>query len=168
MHTINTTHDAAQMRELFRLAASWINNPAEFIYWTDRDFEFGKPIEDFLDNGRPQEVVSLSQNGQMVAYAELHRNSFGWVIARVLVHPSCRGQGLARLVMKACADRVFEKYFVVSLFCVLDNIAALSLYKSLGYASLEKYPDQNMQRMSLINPILKSASQVAPEVSTSK
>jgi GNAT superfamily N-acetyltransferase len=159
MYTISTESEYPEMLAHLNEAATWIQTPAEFKNWTDRDFEFGQPIAKFLDYGIPKEVLALKQGEQMLAYAELHQNSFGWVIARVLVHPQRRNQGLARKIMKACIDRVFEQNFVVSLFCVLDNTPARTLYESLGFSGLEMYPDQNMQRMSLINPVLGSNSE---------
>lgn len=154
MYTICSVSEYAEMIAYLNEAATWIQDPIEFKNWTDRDFEFGKPIAKFLDYGIPKEVLALQQEGYMVAYAELHHNAFGWVIARVLVHPQQRKKGLARQIMKACIDRVFENNFVVSLFCVLDNIPAKTLYQSLGFSELEKYPEQNMHRMSLISPVL--------------
>lgn len=159
MYTLSIETEYSEMLAHLNQAATWIQDPVEFKRWTDQDFELGKPIAKFLDNGIPKEVLALQQGERMLAYAELHFNPFGWVIARVLVHPEQRNQGLGREIMKACIDHVFEDSFVVSLFCVLDNKPARTLYESLGFSGLEMYPDQNMQRMALINPVLGSKTE---------
>lgn len=156
MHTIDIITTPAEMLDLVQQAASWINDPAEFVHWTDREFKFQQPISQFVEGSHPKEVFLLREGGVSIAYAELHKNRFGWVIARVLVHPEFRNQGYARKIMQACIEHVFQTQFVVSLFCILDNSPAFKLYQSLGFKALEKYPDQGLQRMSLISSALVS------------
>ncbi|WP_334118533.1 GNAT family N-acetyltransferase [Limnobacter sp.] len=159
MHTIDIITTPTEMLDLVRQSASWINDPAEFVHWTDQEFKFQQPITRFVEGSHPEEVFLLRENGVPVAYAELHKNRFGWVIARVLVHPEFRNRGFARKIMQACIDQVFKTQFVVSLFCVLDNCPAFKLYQNLGFKALEKYPDQGLQRMSLISSSLTSTQQ---------
>jgi ribosomal protein S18 acetylase RimI-like enzyme len=60
-----------------------------------------------------------------------------FLIANVAVHPSYRGQGIARALMNAATRAVQERHgYAILLQVVKGNLPAISLYQSLGYIEL--------------------------------
>lgn len=60
-----------------------------------------------------------------------------YLIANVAVHPSYRGQGIARALMNAATRSVQERHgYSILLQVVKGNLPAIGLYQSLGYVEL--------------------------------
>jgi [ribosomal protein S18]-alanine N-acetyltransferase len=66
-------------------------------------------------------------------------------LARIIVAPAARGQGLGRLLCQLVIARAIEATSAteVTLFVFRDNIAALSLYSSLGFSAVEAESTQD-------------------------
>lgn len=154
MLEIQTITDSDHMLMTLADAATWIQSEQEFILWSGSEYRFGHPISAFHPGKKPEEVYVAWLNGVAVGYAELHLNSFGRVIARVLCHPRNRGQGIGRKLVDWACERAYESSLIVTLFCVLGNSAAHRLYLNMGFCEHEIHAPEDLVRMTKINPTL--------------
>lgn len=69
------------------------------------------------------------ENGEIAGYAHLEGNEIG----SVSVKPEMQGKGIGRRFVKEVINRILAECEMVSLYCVVGNDKARSLYDSLGF-----------------------------------
>lgn len=125
------------------VVSSWATTDEEVIMWCGR---LARPVPPEQINAWAREEgvqpFGLYRSGRLVAYGEL------WVddgeaeveLARLIVDPSERGQGLGRHLTAGLADLARSRYPRVFLRVHPDNIAAQRCYAAAGFQPVE--PDQ--------------------------
>ncbi len=101
--------------------------PAEQINaWADEDW-----VQPF----------GLYRDERLVAYGELwvDDDEAGVELARLIVDPAERGQGLGRLLASGLAELARSRYPLVFLRVRPDNIAALRCYAAAGFEPVEPH-----------------------------
>lgn len=76
-------------------------------------------------------------------------------IGNVIVNPKLRGQGIAKYLIKAMIRKAREHYQAnqVQVSCFNENVAALLLYKNLGFTpfDIEERVDKQGKKVALIH-----------------
>jgi ribosomal protein S18 acetylase RimI-like enzyme len=75
------------------------------------------------------------EQGQLVGNVSLAPTGYdrGWIIANVAVYPAYRRRGIARQLMHTALDWVVQHGAFATLQVAADNMAARTLYESLGF-----------------------------------
>lgn len=82
-------------------------------------------------------VTVWEREGRVLAYAVLHRAGDQAELYRIAADPSCRRQGIGRLLMARCdADAVALDCGSIYLEVRRSNAPAIALYESSGYQGL--------------------------------
>lgn len=120
----------------------WVTTPEQMLWWT------GNGLEHPLDRGQMEQVLyraSLSaghvwrvvQDRRVVGHIELHcdRGHPTGVVARVLVDPGRRGQGVATAMMRRVVEVGFDQLGLhrLELRVIAANTAAESCYRRVGF-----------------------------------
>lgn len=88
--------------------------------------------------------VGIWEGGRLVAAAGTHVASerFGVAaVGAVITRPSHRGRGLGKAVVSALCRRLVPVYETVGLNVEAENVAALSIYDSLGFRRVFRYEE---------------------------
>lgn len=92
-------------------------------------FEFISPCVDDCTA-----CIAVIENGQAVGFTRLRRWFRGGEISDVFVHPTFRRLGIATAMISWLLQEACElNYLYVELTCSQDNIAAVAVYKRLGF-----------------------------------
>ncbi|MBR2476562.1 MAG: ribosomal protein S18-alanine N-acetyltransferase [Clostridia bacterium] len=90
-------------------------------------------MEQELDNPNCYYAVGVD-DGQVVGYAGMTVIADEANITNVATHPDCRQQGIGKALLGKLIDICIEKnFFLITLEVRKSNIAAISLYESLGF-----------------------------------
>ena len=120
-----------------------ITDLKEHRYWCSEGLPFRQAISEFPVNDKPVFCWSAtSKQGAVVGHMELHNNQFGWVIARVWVHPDYRRQGLARAMYLNTLSFASGFTNQVGAFCYHLNEASKNLLLDLGFTCIESGSEQ--------------------------
>ena len=134
---------------------TWIETPEQLKRWggplltwppqasqTWRQIEADTHIV-FTLVGESGEVAGLGQT--------LRREENAVHLGRIILSPGLRGKGVGRVLMEKLIEKGKElfnpQYF--SLYVYNDNIPAVRLYKSMGFAVTETYAEDDSSRMEL-------------------
>lgn len=81
------------------------------------------------------DFIGLRNSGKLIAMVGQRMTLPGWVeISAVAVHPEHRGHGLARSLVTAMMRQIALQGKGVFLHSYADNLPAITLYESLGFA----------------------------------
>lgn len=97
-----------------------------------------------LDTGR---YVGVRRGGALVAVAGVHVYSPTWQVAalgNVTTHPGFRRRGLGAAVVAALCGRLVGEVEHVTLNVRGDNVAALRLYRGLGFTAVAEYGEYTL------------------------
>ena len=95
------------------------------------------------------EFVAPYQIGDIAQYPELVRPLVtleaqvpgSWYINAIATHEHCRGQGVARRLMADAASQARQHHCtLMSLIVASENQAAIRLYNSIGFSSVQTLP----------------------------
>lgn len=75
------------------------------------------------------ERLVWEEDGRIAGYAHIDGNELG----SISVHPEMQGKGIGRRFVKEVINRILAECEMVSLYCVVGNDKARSLYDSLGF-----------------------------------
>jgi predicted GNAT family acetyltransferase len=89
---------------------------------------------------KEEQLLVAELRGRIVAKANTSATAFTRTqIGGVFVHPSCRGQGIARRVCAELARNLILSGWGVSLFVKKRNLSAQTVYRSVGFRSIAPY-----------------------------
>ena len=93
-----------------------------------------------------------SENGHIVGFTQLYPSFSSvsmkriWILNDLFVDQACRKKGIAKLLLSAAEDFARETEAIrIILATQISNIAAQSLYKSLGYSKDEEFYHYSLQ-----------------------
>ena len=147
--SIHVLTESPEILKAVNEARLWAGERAQHEAWTGQQLPFGRPVEQFPVGQKPQEVCICKTQSQLRAYAEIHHNEFGWVVARMIVHPEHRGSGIGWMTLNHALTRIFTQSAVAHLFVSTDNSRALGLYQQVGFLITAHYPDDRVYLMRL-------------------
>jgi ribosomal protein S18 acetylase RimI-like enzyme len=126
------------------VVASWIGSRRECELWAGPGVPF--PLE---PSALPAQIdmpgamnVALVDGLGLAAFGQAIPRSPGRAhLARVIVRPDVRRQGMGRALVEALLSRAAKAGFsLVTLYVYRDNAAAATLYSDLGFARAERPP----------------------------
>jgi ribosomal protein S18 acetylase RimI-like enzyme len=124
------------------VVAAWIASQRECALWA------GPAVAFPLDTAALADQVGMAGAANVALDDGLGLAAFGQALpkplgrthlARVIVRPDVRGQGLGRALIEALFSRAAEAGAMVATLNVYrDNLAAVALYASLGFVRAER------------------------------
>lgn len=113
----------------------------------------GVDFDEYIDKiGEKAEILALYENGcrGFVAYYCNNLETKAGFITMVVVHPQCRGQGIAKSLIGAVLDIMRGRGFVTCSMEVHEtNTAAQELYRALGFRLSSKKAESFILNMDL-------------------
>jgi predicted GNAT family acetyltransferase len=89
---------------------------------------------------KEEQILVAELRGRIIAKANTSATAFTRTqIGGVFVHPSCRGQGIARRVCAELARNLIISGWGVSLFVKKRNLSAQRVYRSIGFRPIAPY-----------------------------
>ena len=126
--------------------AAWIGSAHDAALWAGERVGFPVALETLADaiEWEASERWAVTSDGALVAFGQLVPKPDGRRhLARLIVAPDRRGDGLGRLIASHLVDRaVASGAAALSLNVQADNPAAIALYGSLGFESAERPPGE--------------------------
>ena len=127
---------------------SWFGTEHDVNVWGGPKFRYPFTAETFRADCHFPEMASFGlfdEQNALLAFGQLYDRNGYINLARLVVHPDRRGEGLGR--------RLVEQLMVVgptllplasfSLFVYRDNVLALRCYEALGF-EIDDYPDDQI------------------------
>jgi RimJ/RimL family protein N-acetyltransferase len=131
----------------------WIDGEEEMVLWSGKRFRHPLDLDQLrqyrIEAARPgsaRRAYAVEAGGEVVGHIELagldHVRGSG-VLARVLVAPSARGQGIGEAMLREALRTAFEELRVglLLLRVYAHNEGALALYRRLGFSRLNLEPE---------------------------
>lgn len=91
-------------------------------------------------------IFVVSNNGHIVGFTQLYPSFSSvsmkrvWILNDLFVEQTCRKQGVAKLLLSAAENFARQTEAIrISLATQISNVAAQSLYESLGYCKDEEF-----------------------------
>lgn len=86
-------------------------------------------------------LLAMDGTGRVLGHAAVRNLDGRFEVKRVIVHPSARGRGIARVLM-AATEEVAREHGKGSIFLQTGDrqLDAVVLYESLGYRAIPVYP----------------------------
>lgn len=135
--------DDARQRDLDELM-TWFQNAGQVASWGGPRFRFPFSRTSFRDDCHWPEMASFclrDPDGSLCAFGQLYDRNGRINLARLIVKPNRRGEGIGRrlvkMLMSVGAGLLQLSEF--SLFVFRDNLPALGCYRSLGF-EITQYP----------------------------
>lgn len=129
----------------FRELMNWLPDQRSCAFWASPEFPFPFTEATFMEHVRP-ELPSFSLIGddqELLGFGQYYLRVGRCHLARLIIAPRHRGQGLATFVVHGLCERGIQSLGVreCSLFVLSDNILAARLYRRLGFAEAS-YPGE--------------------------
>ena len=95
---------------------------------------------------KPGNTYGLEKNKTLIGFGQLiHKSNDRGHAARIIVAPGYRGRGIGRRLCLALTGQAANlKYGRVSLNVYRENLAAIRLYKSLGFRDATRSPKKTL------------------------
>lgn len=123
---------------------TWFHDAADVAIWGGPRFRFPFDRDTFREDCHWPDMASYSLRDpeqRFCAFGQFYKRNGRINLARLIVHPRCRGQGIGRRLvtslMQVGQSRLPLDEF--SLFVYRDNVPALECYRSLGF-QIADYP----------------------------
>jgi ribosomal protein S18 acetylase RimI-like enzyme len=129
---------------------TWFSDHNAIYTWGGPNMTYPMSDTDFLNLLNAPHINSfcLQDEGQQIIafgqhYLRLERHHLG----RLVVNPSCRGQGLGKILIQQLLAQAFTSKATLgaSLFVFRDNTVAYNCYQSLGFIETD-YPEKTFPR----------------------
>ncbi|MFC6021556.1 GNAT family N-acetyltransferase [Plantactinospora solaniradicis] len=101
------------------------------------------------------QYVGVRRDGELLAVAGVHVWSPKYrvsALGNVTTHPRVRGQGLATAAVAALCRRLLDTVDQVTLNVKADNVAAIALYRRLGFTPVAEYGEFVVGRQTPTTP----------------
>lgn len=127
-------------------AVSQLFDQYRVFYKSSSDLETAKNfLQDRFHKG-DSIIFVASNNGHIVGFTQLYPSFSSvsmkrvWILNDLFVEQACRKQGVAKLLLSTAEDFARQTGAIrISLATQASNIAAQSLYESLGYRKEEEF-----------------------------
>lgn len=125
---------------------TWCGNKKEIEQWAGPNLRFPSTLQTFIEDIKFYQLPSyglINQQNELVAFGQFYERLSHCHLGRLIVNPRFRRQGIAKklVIELSIMARETLKLPALSLFVYQDNIAALTLYKNLGFIEKE-YPEE--------------------------
>jgi len=123
---------------------SWFDNQQQIIDWAGPDFRYpfdqASFTQDLMLDTQPSFAL-IADDSSMVAFGQYYQRLGKCHLARLVVKPSARGQGIvAQLLTLLCTKGLKELALTdCSLFVMAHNNKAINVYLAAGFI-VESYP----------------------------
>lgn len=127
----------------------WFSTAKDVSDWGGPKFRFPFTLESFQRDCHWPEMASFSLRdgtGQLCAFGQLYERNHRINLARLVVRPSRRRQGIGRrlVTMLMSVGTRLLPLDEFSLFVFRDNLPALKCYRSLGFEVRDYPADQKL------------------------
>lgn len=124
--------------------STWCNYQHEIEQWAGPNIRFPYTLQTFIEDINYHELPSyglINQQNEMAAFGQFYERLSHCHLGRLIVSPRFRRQGIAPKLVNELSITAREtlKLSALSLFVYPDNIAALTLYKNMGFIEKD-YP----------------------------
>jgi [ribosomal protein S18]-alanine N-acetyltransferase len=139
----------------FEMVASWISDARACSRWAGPLVPFPFPIAELptLIHATDTNTFCLSmEEHDLLGFAQYFAKGNGVVrLARVIVSPSYRGQGLGKILCALVMEKALKSLTVesFSLGVYRDNPAAITIYSRLGFSVVEDQSTEEHLTMAL-------------------
>ena len=141
----------ARMEDL-KTVLSWVENPESMRVWGGAALPFpGTPETIWTTIGADERstYTLVDRAHDLVAFGQILPRDPNVHLARIIVAPHARGQGVGRVLcrelMRTAQALHHPKAFTLNVY--VNNVAALALYRSLGFEALACVPGTDSLRM---------------------
>jgi ribosomal protein S18 acetylase RimI-like enzyme len=125
---------------------SWFVHAEDVNIWGGPSFRYPFTRDSFIEDIHWDRMATFSlhsPSGAFAAFGQLYERFGCMNLARLVVNPSIRGEGVGKrlikmLMLKGPSLFGSDKF---SLFVLRENIPAYECYKSMGFV-ITKYPDE--------------------------
>ncbi len=126
--------------------AAWIQGKRECELWAGWRVAFPIDLQALPANigFAESNAFSLTIDEELIAFGQLiAKASRRGHLARLIVNPLCRGKGYGETLIRALLDEARRASFErVSLNVDVGNVAAVSLYRKLGFVDSTRPPEE--------------------------
>ena len=124
---------------------NWFPGEDDVVVWGGPAFRFPYSRETFLADihwGKMASFCLFDTAGEFVGFGQVFKLRGRVHLARLVVHPDARGEGIGKRLVKALMEAGSMLYSgkEYSLFVLRDNTPAYECYRSLGF-EVDDYPD---------------------------
>jgi len=126
---------------------NWFPDKESVIKWGSPYMKYPLQEKEFLEDifwGRMETRVGVGDDGQLLAFGQFYPKLGRCHLARLVINPDFRDQGLGlefvSALMKHGTEQLGAEHF--SLFVMTSNKPAYNCYKHLGF-SMTRYPDDD-------------------------
>lgn len=124
---------------------NWFPQAENIIVWGGPTFRFPFTRATFLEDihwGRMASFSLKDRAATLAAFGQLYERDGRIHLARLVVNPSMRGQGVGKRLISMLMDAGQARFSgsEFSLFVFRENTAAYECYKSMGFI-VRKYPE---------------------------
>jgi pyridoxamine 5'-phosphate oxidase len=130
---------------------SWISSSEACRQWAGPSVKYPLSIDSIEENlsvTQHRSFVLVDENSLILGFGQLLEKSNGRIhLGRIIVNPKVRGNGYGRKLCKMLMKEAKECFGakISSLNVYLDNVAAISLYRSLGFKNSEPPQDSKLE-----------------------
>ncbi len=124
---------------------SWLPDKESVMLWGSPYMRYPLVEQGFLEDiywGEISARIAVGEDGRLIAFGQYYPKLGRCHLARLIVNPELRGQGLGEEFVAALMENGSEEYATrqFSLYVMTANKPAYNCYRSLGF-TLAEYPD---------------------------
>ncbi|MBD1584527.1 GNAT family N-acetyltransferase [Pseudoalteromonas sp. S16_S37] len=127
---------------------TWFNSELQLTQWAGPNFRYPFDLETFRADLHADQLTSCalqSQQGTLAAFGQFYMRFGRCHLARLVVNPKQRGQGVANLLLNALCKRGLQFLNVeqCGLFVYKDNLSAIQAYEKFGFV-IHQSPEHDL------------------------
>ena len=126
---------------------TWFDSEASVRTWGGPNIRYPINRESFVEDCHWHEMATFSlrgPDGVFAAFGQVYERNNRINLARLIVHPAMRGQGIGNRLMSTLMSAGKNLYSLneYSLFVYRDNTPAIECYRSSGFVIQDFPPDR--------------------------